>query len=79
MFVKLAIDYENPARLWWRTGGLELWEGVAEAADASHVIVETSIAESWLAEAARLPGWDDGPEYAPHPVTRSEVDPDEDF
>ena len=79
MFLKLGIDYENPARLWWASGGRELWEGVAEAADASHVIVEASIAESWLAEAARIPGWDDGPEYAPHPVTRSEVGPDEEF
>ncbi len=79
MFVKLGIDYENPARIWWDSGGRELWESIAEAEDAPHVIVEDSIGESWLAEAARLPGWHDGPEHAPHPVARSEVDPDEEF
>lgn len=78
-FVKLAVDYENPARLWWEGGGRELWESIAEAADAGSVVVETSIADSWLAEAARIDGWSDGPDYAPHPIARRDVDPDEDF
>ncbi len=77
MLVRLGIDYENGSDLWWESGGRELWEGIAEAPDAAHVVVDESIAESWLAEAASIPGWADGPDYAPHPVIRSEVDPDE--
>ncbi|CAG0995621.1 hypothetical protein MYXO_02667 [Myxococcaceae bacterium] len=66
--VKLRIDFEFPSRGWWESGGQELWEGIAESADASSVIVDENLAESWIAEARRLPGWDDGHEYAPHPV-----------
>ena len=79
MFVRLGIDYENPAEHWWENGGRELWEGIAESPDASSVVVDESIADSWLASAAEIPGWSDGPEYAPHPVTKSEVAEDEDF
>ena len=32
------------------------------------VVVEESVAESWIAAAENIPGWDDGHEYAPHPV-----------
>ena len=79
MFVRLAIDYENPAREWWDEGGRELWESIAEAPDAPSVVVESSIADSWLVHAATLPGWDGGPEYAPHPIAKGDVDPDEEF
>ena len=41
--------------------------------------LDEHLAESWLAEARKIPGWDDGPEYAPHPVRLQEVDPDEEF
>lgn len=78
MLVKLGIDYEHSSRVWWDAGGLELWESIAEAPDAPSIVVDDAIADSWLTEASRLPGWNDGPEYAPHPITRSEVDEDED-
>lgn len=77
MLVRLAIDYENPSRRWWECGGRELWEGVAEHADSPGVVVDEDLARSWLLEAAKIPGWDDGPEYAPHPVLQRELDPDE--
>lgn len=77
MLVRLAIDFENPARRWWEGGGRDLWEGIAEAPDAPSVVVDEALADSWLAEAAQIPGWDDGPEYAPHPVARREFDPEE--
>lgn len=77
VLVRLAIDYENPARIWWDEGGRELWESIAESADASKVTVDESIAQSWLQEASKLPGWNDGPEYAPHPVRLSALDPDD--
>ncbi len=66
--VKLRIDFEFPSRVWWESGGQELWEAVAEDGGGSSVVVDESVAESWIAEAERLPGWDEGHEYAPHPV-----------
>ena len=77
MFVRLAIDFENPAREWWDNGGRDLWEGLIEAFDNNDVVVEESIAKSWLAEAEKISGWSDGPDYAPHPVLLKPVDEDE--
>jgi hypothetical protein len=38
------------------------------------VVLDDHVAESWLAEAGRIPGWSDGPEYAPHPIRASRAD-----
>jgi hypothetical protein len=78
MLVRLAIDFENPSRKWWDGGGRALWETLLEDFDSSSVVVEESIARSWLAEAARIPGWDGGQEYAPHPILLKTIDEDED-
>jgi hypothetical protein len=75
--VRLAIDFENPAENWWEAGGRDLWESIAEGFDNNDVVLDESLARSWLEQAARIPGWDDGPEYAPHPVLLRELDPDE--
>ncbi len=72
--VKLRIDFECPSRLWWESGGQELWDGITEGFDGSSVIVDESVAESWIAEAERLPGWDEGHAYAPHPVHVAALD-----
>ena len=74
---KLAIDFEFSSRLWWENGGQELWEAVTEGFDGSGVVVEDNLAESWLAQARTISGWDDGAEYAPHPVRISEIDEEE--
>ena len=58
-------------------GGRALWETLLEDFDSSNVVVEESIARSWLAEAARIPGWDGGPDYAPHPILLKPLDEDE--
>ncbi|MCP4007202.1 MAG: hypothetical protein GY725_23715 [bacterium] len=79
MFVRLAIDFENPAKGWWKSGGQDLWESILEAFDNNDVVVEESIAHSWLAEAEKIPGWTGGPDYAPHPIVVKEVDEDEDI
>ena len=79
MFVRLEVDYENPSSEWWESGGRDLWEGVAESADASGIGVEESIADSWLQQAASVPGWHDGPEYAPHPIAKAAINEDEEF
>ena len=75
--VRIAIDFENPATEWWENGGRDLWESIAEGFDNNAALLERSLAESWMAQASALPGWDTGPEYAPHPIAQSPVD-DED-
>ena len=70
--VKLSIDYEFASKVWWESGGQDLWEAIAEG--AGNVVLDPGVAESWLAEAARLPGWSEGHEYAPHPINSSEPD-----
>lgn len=77
--VRLAIDFENNSRRWWDGGGQALWDGLVEAFDGNDVVVDASIADSWLAEAARIAGWEGGPEYAPHPVCVKSVDEDEEY
>lgn len=75
--VRLAIDFENGADEWWESGGRDLWESIVEGFDNSSALLERALAESWLGQAASLPGWDEGPEHAPHPVRLEEVDEDE--
>jgi hypothetical protein len=75
--VRLAIDFEHPGREWWENGGQDLWDALIEGFDNNDVVLDDSLAQSWLAQAAALPGWDAGPEHAPHPVCLKEVDEDE--
>lgn len=76
--VRLAIDFENPCREWWENGGRELWDGLLEGFEENDVVLDESLAQSVLARAAAIPGWNDGPEYAPHPLIVKPVDEDED-
>lgn len=78
MLVRLAIDYEHPGRRWWESGGRDLWEAVLESPDGKDVVLDEALAASWLAQAATIEGWDDGPDYAPHPIVLHTVDEDED-
>lgn len=75
--VRLAIDFENPASEWWENGGRDLWESVVEGFDNNAVVLDRSLAESWLAQAAQVPGWEGGPDHSPHPIRLAEVDEDE--
>jgi hypothetical protein len=77
--VKLSVDFEHPSRLWWESGGQELWDGLTGGFEENSVVLDEDLAASWLAEAARVPGWTGGPEFAPHPITSHELaddDPD---
>ena len=75
--VRLAIDFEFPSRTWWERGGQELWDGVTEAFDGSGVVVDEHLASSWLTQAEQIEGWNDGADYAPHPVRQLPVDEEE--
>ena len=78
--IRLSIDFENTSKIWWEQGGQELWKGITQDFDGNSVVVEESLAESWLKAASAIPGWKDGPEYAPNPVIGAEVDEfEEDF
>ena len=78
--IRLSVDFENTAASWWDQGGRELWEGITEGFDGNSVVVDDSLAKSWLEAARTLPGWNDGPEYAPNPISVAEVDEfEEDF
>ncbi len=76
--IRLAIDYEHSDRTWWEAGGQDLWESLLDEPDAGAVVVDDSIARSWLASASSLPGWEGtGHEYAPHPIQSSDFDPED--
>ena len=77
MLYRLGIDFENPAKDWWDNGGRELWESVAESPDAAKVLLDESIARSWMEQASQIEGWEGGPEFAPHPVFMREAEEDE--
>ena len=77
--VRLTVDFEDTSETWWDAGGRDLWEGMLEGFDNHSVLLEQSIAESWLAEAAKLTGWEGGPEHSPHPIRIVEVDEDEEL
>lgn len=73
--MRLAIDYEFPSRVWWEKGGQELWDAINDGAAA--VLLDEDLAQSWVQQAGGLPGWNDGPEYAPHPITVTPADPED--
>jgi hypothetical protein len=74
---RLSVDFEHTSRTWWESGGQTLWDAITEGFDGSSVVVDDDLARSWLAEASRIAGWDDGHEYAPHPIVARPVDEDE--
>ncbi|TFG95536.1 MAG: hypothetical protein E4H11_04885 [Myxococcales bacterium] len=77
--LRLSIDFECPAPIWWEKGGQELWDSITEAFDGSSVVVDDALAESWLARAREIQGWNGGPDYAPHPIALSTVADDDVF
>ena len=77
--VKLAIDFENTSRAWWENGGQDLWESIAEGFDNNDVLLEESIAKSWIDAAAQIEGWEGGPPHSPHPICLKSVDEDEEL
>jgi hypothetical protein len=76
--VRLSIDYEFSSQTWWDKGGRELWEAIAEGFDGSALVLDEHLAVSWLEQARQIPGWQDGPEHAPHPIAVAPADEDDD-
>jgi len=76
--IRLSVDFEFASQTWWEAGGRDLWDGIAEGFDGSSVVVDEGLAASWLDQARRIPGWNEGPDYAPHPVRSGPVEDDED-
>jgi hypothetical protein len=77
--IRLSVDFEHPSRTWWENGGQELWDGVVGGFEESKVVLDDDLAASWLARARAIPGWNDGPEYARHPIAATPVAEDEEF
>ena len=51
---RLAIDFEFASRIWWESGGQDLWDALAEDFDGSRVIVDDDLASSWLVQAEQM-------------------------
>lgn len=75
--VRLAIDYEFASRVWWDHGGQQLWDALAEGSDGGGIVLDDDLAASWLAQAEQIEGWNDGAEYAPHPVRQVRLEDDD--
>ncbi len=76
---KLKVDFEFTSKVWWTSGGEDLWNGISEAFDGSEIVIEENLAHSWITEASAIPGWNDGSEFAPHPIAMADVNEDEEF
>jgi hypothetical protein len=77
--MRLAIDFEYPAPEWWANGGQDLWDSITEGFDNNDVVMDKSLAESWLVAAAQIEGWDAGSEHSPHPICVKSIDEDEEL
>ena len=76
---RVVVDQENSAEEWWSTAREEVADATdavaalfaridAAAGDPAGVCCRSEDAEALIDWAADLPGWDDGPEYAMHPL-----------
>jgi hypothetical protein len=75
--IRITIDFECEADEWWENGGRVLWESLVEGFDNNAVLLDDALAASVMEQAAGLPGWSGGHEYAKHPLRLEEVDEDE--
>jgi len=70
--VTFAVDEENNAETWWDAArDADVPEDLAELidGDASEVTLAGEDAVNALAWCKSLPGWNDGPAHAQHPLT----------
>ena len=62
--VKIMVDYENNAEEWWDNGGRELWREFGGGRKDEIYLTERA-AEDMERRAQLIPGYHDGPYYAP--------------
>lgn len=87
--IRIVVDYENSAGAWWtisRVAARREIQHVSAAErtlpvscerlfeDLDAVTVSAEDAEAFKAWASALPGWSDGPTFAPHPFTFADVE-----
>jgi hypothetical protein len=63
--ITVRVDDENNAEAWWDA----LSETMPGLASALRVCGEVTVDVATWGRLTALPGWDGGPEYAPHPLT----------
>lgn len=70
---RIAVDFENSAEAWWDAArsadGRPAAMNVLLYTNETDVTVSDDAALDLIAWAESLPGWNDGPEHAPHPLT----------
>lgn len=77
MTVRISVDWENAGEPWWCAvrasqsipAAIRL---LLESDTADSVVVDGEAARAVRAWAEALPGWNDGPEYARHPLLFAE-------
>lgn len=80
---RISVDYENNANAWWEDARQQLDQAPAnvrarlmpllEPLGPAQIDVADSTAEAIVDWAESLEGWDDGPDYAPHPLLAQDV------
>jgi hypothetical protein len=78
----IEVDWRNNSELWWDVARTEAGNCPSACQDilgrAERVIVVDEDAGAFELWAEKIPGWADGPAYARHPVTITDVEDDED-
>ena len=64
---KILIDWENNAEPFWEALAKDENAPAEFKGDESFIVSDARAAEI-LAYCEKLPGWDDGPSYARHPI-----------
>ena len=68
----VTVDEENNAEIWWDAAEADKTTPASFArlqGSQSMIVLSKSDAVEFVVWAMSLPGWNDGPSYAPHPLT----------
>jgi hypothetical protein len=71
-YVRVQVDEENSGEAWWTAADQKAGEcfafGNTLLEVRGHMHESVLVPVWWLEQARALPGWSDGPTYAPHPL-----------
>lgn len=66
--IKVTIDPENNAEIWWNNGGHELWaKFFGDPMGVNEGVLSAQMYHDFFKRAQQIPGFINGPEYAPTP------------